>query len=370
MGNVLAAARELLHQRHYDDVVEACQTALDIVPNHVGLRLLLAESLMSMRRDAEAQAEVAAALKVSPACPDAFRLLGALAFRRDELRAAEVFLREALRVAPHDHSSSQLLEKVRLRKPPAAAAAKLPAASAAAGTSSPASVSPSVAASASIARVEPPRRRALGTESQPVERSTSPRAASERGARNVPEPVTARGSSRVRKPAAEADKTTLDPTPTGSYVVDMSFEPLDTDDHPLTTIDELHADDGLTNELPRLDHGVLAGAVPRKQPWVRPETYHGEKTHGKGVRPGGQDSVALRLGSGNVGFGEYLVVTGVLSRWQLYRVLQVQDWKHMRVGEAAVELGYLSAKRLDQLLISYQATLDFHPSEHEADTIG
>jgi hypothetical protein len=364
MGNVLAAARELLHQRHYDDVVEACQTALDIVPNHVGLRLLLAESLMSMRRDAEAQAEVATALKVSPACPDAFRLLGALAFRRDELRAAEVFLREALRVAPDDLSSSRLLEKVRLRKPPAAAAAKLPAASAAAGTSSHPSVTPSASASAALARVEPPRRRALGTESQPVGRAVSARTE-----RNVPEPVTARGSSRMRKPVAAAEKTTLDPTPTGSYVVDMSFEALDTEDHPLTTIDAIAPDDGRTNELPRLAEAAR-GALPRKQPWVRPETYHGDKTNGRGVRAAGQDSVALRLGSGNVGFGEYLVVTGVLSRWQLYRVLQVQDWKHMRVGEAAVELGYVSARRLDELLRSYEATLDFHPGEHEADTIG
>jgi hypothetical protein len=158
----------------------------------------------------------------------------------------------------------------------------------------------------------------------------------------------------------------------------MDFGPLDTDDHPLTTIDELHPDDGRTNELPRFERGAAAASAaaassaaraPRKQPWVRPETYHGDTTSGHGLRAGGQ-SVALRLGSGNVGFGEYLVQTGVLTRWQLYRVLQVQDWKHMRVGEAAVELGYVTTKRLDQLLVSYEATLDFHPGEHEADTIG
>src|SRR6266540_2466857 len=102
MGNILAAARELLQQRHYDEVVEACQTALEVLPEHVGLRLILAESLINLRRDAEAQTEIAAALRLSPACPDAFRLLGALALRRDELRAAETFLREAMRVAPRD----------------------------------------------------------------------------------------------------------------------------------------------------------------------------------------------------------------------------------------------------------------------------
>jgi hypothetical protein len=373
MGNVLAAARELLHQQHYDEVVQACQTALDVVPDHVGLRLLLAESLMSMRRDAEAQQEVAAALKVSPACPDAFRLLGALAFRRDELRAAEIFLREALRVAPDDRSSSVLLEKVRIRKTPAAAAAKLPAASAAAGPS--------------LARVEPPRRRALGTEPQAtlgratsrVERNLpavavppSPAAAALSPAvatpSNVPVRVSAAGSVRIRAPRIAG----LDPTPTGSFDLDMSFgEVTATDDHPLTTVDEVHPDDGLTNELPRLDRGLLAQATPRKQPWVRPETYHGEKTRGKGVRlpTSAHDSVAVRLGPGNVGFGEYLVITGVLTRWQLYRVLQVQDWKHMRVGEAAVELGYVSARRVEQLLQSYEALLAPATGDQEADTV-
>ncbi len=363
MGNVLAAARELLQQRHYDDVVEACQTALDIVPNHVGLRLLLAESLMSMRRDAEAQTEVAAALKISPACPDAFRLLGALAYRRDELRAAEVFLREALRVAPHDQSSQQLLDRVKQRKTPAAAAAKLPAASAAAGTS---------LDRKKLEAIEPPRRRARGTESEPIldrplasipQRAVSLRP--ERPERNVPQPIVARGSGAIDTPVA--DKTTVEPM-TGSIEVDIDFDATTTTDHQLPGVDDVSIDDGATNELPRLDRGMLA-APPRKQPWVRPDTYHGEPTRGKGVRLGGSDSVALRLNSGNLGFGEYLVLTGVLSRWQLYRVLQVQDWKHMRVGEAAVELGYITSARVQQLLVTYQAMREWQPVDGERDTV-
>jgi hypothetical protein len=358
MANVLVAARELLQQQHFDEVVDACQTALDIVPNHVGFRLLLAESLMSMRRDAEAQSEVAAALKVSPASPDAFRLLGALAFRRDELRAAEVFLRQALRVAPHDHSSELLLEQVKQRKPPAAAAAKLPAASAAAGTS--------FDHMAPLATLAPPRRRALGTEREPlVERTASLRA--ER--RNVPQPVRARGSSRIDTHLA--DNTVLDPTPTGSYDLDVDFDAnATTGDHQLTTVDAIVPEDGKTNELPRADQGILATATPRKQPWVRPDTYHGEPTRGKGVRVHAPESVALRLGGGHMGFGEYLVMTGSLTRWQLYRVLQVQDWKHMRVGEAAVELGYIKPGRIEALLASYQAVLQVHPLDHEQDTVG
>lgn len=144
---VLTAARELYRQRNYPQVVAACRAELGVDPTNVDLRLLLARALMALRRDGEAQLEVAAVLKQRSRCPEAYALLGELAFRRDELKAAEIFLREAVRQNPADAHSQVLIDIIGAMNKPAAAAAKLPAASAAAGPSS----SPS------------PRFRAVGT---------------------------------------------------------------------------------------------------------------------------------------------------------------------------------------------------------------
>lgn len=132
------AARELLRQRSFSQAVAACRDALARNPDDVDARLLLARALMALGRDGEAQVEVAAALRRRAGDPEAYQLLGELAFRRDELRAAEVFLREALRLHPDDARSRVLLDVIlaqdgKNEKRPAAAAAKLPAAPAAAG---------------------------------------------------------------------------------------------------------------------------------------------------------------------------------------------------------------------------------------------
>jgi hypothetical protein len=67
------------------------------------------------------------------------------------------------------------------------------------------------------------------------------------------------------------------------------------------------------------------------------------------------ESVALRLGAGHTGFGEYLVSSGALTRAQLYRVLQLKDRRRLRLGEAAVQLGFLSERRAERLLTRYRA---------------
>ena len=337
MSSVLAAARELLQQRHFEEVIDACKTALSIAPKHVELRLLHAEALMLLRRDGEAQREVALALREYPSCPQAYRLLGELAFRRDELRAAETFLREALRVSPTDHSSASLLEMVQRRKTPAAAAAKLPAASAAAGTS--------LAPYSDGARL-----RARGTEPEPVRVTPF---------YDTPAPEL----SSAALAAQLADKTAVELTGSVEVDLDPDFDSVTSTDQRLDGGDDYDdatssgsdlddsmnlADDGETSEQPMPP--VMAPRARSKQPWVRPDTNRGEIT----ACDAGPE---LRLGGTAVGFGEYLVMTGALTRWQLYRVLQVQDWKHIRVGEAAVTLGFISPPRLEQLLAMYLSEL-------------
>jgi hypothetical protein len=351
MHSVLAAARELLQQRHFDEVIDCCRTALDVHPRHIELRLLHAEALMLLRRDGEAQSEVALALREQPSCPQAYRLLGELAFRRDELRAAETFLREALRVSPTDHSSASLLEMVQRRKTPAAAAAKLPAASAAAG-SSPASVSSGA------------RLRARGTEPEPMRvfyDTPAPELSSALLAAQLADKtaVELTGSVEIDLAAFEASPDFEGVTSTDQRL-DTSGEDFDDKtsnggglfdlEGPPTMSDDSMADDGATREQPRPDLPPIVAARSGKRPWVRPDTNRGEVTTCDGTPE-------VQLGAPAVGFGEYLVMTGALTRWQLYRVLQVQDWKHVRVGEAAVTLGFISAPRLELLLSSYLADL-------------
>lgn len=133
--NALESAMVLYRQRNHAQVVTACRSELSARPDDVPVRILLARALMALRRDAEAQSEVSAALRHEPTCAEAYQLLGELAFRRDELRAAEIFLREALRLDEADPHSRVLLDIIQAMTKPASAAARHPAAAAAVGLS-------------------------------------------------------------------------------------------------------------------------------------------------------------------------------------------------------------------------------------------
>ena len=51
-----------------------------------------------------------------------------------------------------------------------------------------------------------------------------------------------------------------------------------------------------------------------------------------------------------ISFGEYLVESGVIDRFQLFRALQMQDRiKGVRLGEAAAALGYVSIGAVEKL---------------------
>jgi hypothetical protein len=65
----------------------------------------------------------------------AYRLLGELAARRDEHESARIFLRESLRLDPHDRDADDWLAVVDGMVRPTAAANKLPAIAAAVGAS-------------------------------------------------------------------------------------------------------------------------------------------------------------------------------------------------------------------------------------------
>jgi hypothetical protein len=235
-------------------VVAACREALVTFPDALELRLLLARALMALRRDAEAQVEVAQCLRIVPRCPDAYQLLGELAFRRDEMDAAEIFFREALRLNESDVHSCVLLDIIQsLKARPAAAAAKLPAASAAAGLSS--------------GRLQ---------------------------AFAAPPP----GEAERGPPRAGRRKRTA-----------------------------LGSDPG----VPSTRDAIAAARGPER--------------------------VAMLLAGREGGFGEYLVHMGVLTRQQLFSVLHRHYRDRVRIGDAAVKMGYAKADVVEQYARAYHQAI-------------
>ncbi len=69
----------------------------------------------------------------------------------------------------------------------------------------------------------------------------------------------------------------------------------------------------------------------------------------------------LEDGLKEVHFGEYLVEQGLLDRYQLFLALQMQDrTPRVRLGEAAVALGFASPGAIERMLGRFQelATID------------
>jgi hypothetical protein len=147
----MRAAIELYRAREYPGVAVVCADALDHQPDNLHLRILRAKALLALRNDLEAQDELAECVRRDANCVAAFRLLGELGIRRDQPETAAVFLREALRLDPHDAEAEEWLRLAMnmtrrtrqvgatARPPlrPATAAEKLPAAAAVAGHFSP-----------------------------------------------------------------------------------------------------------------------------------------------------------------------------------------------------------------------------------------
>jgi tetratricopeptide (TPR) repeat protein len=133
----MRAALELFDARNYASVVAVCDGALIDEPDNKHLRLLKARALLALRLDAQAQQELSDCLHRDPKSPDAYRLLSELALRRNELKSAEIFAREALRLDPGNQDISELLGIIESLFQPTAAVEKLPAATVAVGCPSP-----------------------------------------------------------------------------------------------------------------------------------------------------------------------------------------------------------------------------------------
>jgi tetratricopeptide (TPR) repeat protein len=132
-ASVLRAAIELFRARHYSSVIAALSDAIEYEPGNQHLKLLRARSWLALRCDLEAQQDLSDVIRSDPRCSTAYRLLGELAVRKDEIASARIFLREALRLDPGDPEATDWLALTDERLRPSAAAEKLPAAAAADG---------------------------------------------------------------------------------------------------------------------------------------------------------------------------------------------------------------------------------------------
>jgi tetratricopeptide (TPR) repeat protein len=115
---VFAAMREslaLLRDQRFCEVVERCAPVLDANPNYVPLRLLMAQALVALERDLEAEAQLRFCLELDLECGEAYRYLGELELRRGRPKAATRLLEEACRLCPGDREARDLLIVVERR---------------------------------------------------------------------------------------------------------------------------------------------------------------------------------------------------------------------------------------------------------------
>lgn len=302
---VLAAALELFDARQFPGVAAVCAEALVDAPGDVALRLLRARALLALRRDAETQAELGSVLRLEPRCAAAYRLLGELSARSDELSSARVFLREALRLAPDDEEAGVWLAIV--------------------DEAERASVDEAGRAGAPVARGE----RAAPA---PV---VEPRSAGPRAARVMPPPVPARASpppipprrpppATVHPPARSARGTAPPPTP-------------------------------------RLAPPQPLAPPPRAARAALPPPFGG-------ARPGlARPARGTAPPPTSPGFAGYLVEAGVLTELQLRAARAYERSTGVRLGAAAVALGFATESRIESAALVYHGR---HRPPSSLDVIG
>jgi Flp pilus assembly protein TadD len=85
-------------------------------PQHFSARLLLSHCLLSIGRDADAEAELIACRRLDPSRPDPLVGLATCCMERGDLNCAQDFLKQALELAPTDARALHLLGDLYLRR--------------------------------------------------------------------------------------------------------------------------------------------------------------------------------------------------------------------------------------------------------------
>lgn len=318
-SGLLAAALELYQARQYPSVVATCADAVVELPADdpaVGaLRLLAARSLLALRRDAEAQREIRECLRLDPQCAAAYRLLGELAARADQLASAKIFFREAVRLAPDDLESHDWLALVETMARPTAAAALIPAANAAVGRLSPRA--PSHARPSAVPTAKPSPVAVARPSPDAIANRILAKASQDSFAKPIP--VASPRPESIPAPVAPRARATLPPPRRTAAAASAVAAPA-----PLA--------------LPLR----AAAPTPTPEPAVR----------ARGTSPPAVSNTV------STGFGQYLVDCGLLSPVQLRAATVYQRSTGVRLGAAAVALGFVSEAKADWASLNYQRAAD------------
>jgi hypothetical protein len=99
--------------------------------------------------------------------------------------------------------------------------------------------------------------------------------------------------------------------------------------------------------MPAVSQQRLKTSVTRTPPGNHRELSHYFEYSSKGIQ-------VLEDGLKEIHFGEYLVESHRLDRYQLFRALQMQD-RHpgVRIGECAAALGYVPISEVEKLYASF-----------------
>lgn len=285
---------------------------MDVPATSVELLLTRARVHIAARRDLDAQADLRDIIRVDPGCGPAFRLLGELAARRDEHESAAIFFREALRLDPGDHESSERLAAVQQSIRPAQ---PHPAPAAAAGR-----------VRFGTANPERYNTKPLASPAFPRARGTSPPHASEATEERDSTTRFARGSHLEQSPVWK----TPAPQPDGIPA-------------------QLRASPGSA--------GARSDAEGRREGPLEQPTMPGEM-----IPPRKPLSAPPRpLSRGPTpelpGFGEYLVASGILTRERLRAAQAYQRSMKVQLSTAIVTLGLATPQRIEWAAVAHQSQL-------------
>lgn len=357
--SITLAASELFEQGHYPSVVAVCSDALTGVSDHIELRILMARALVALRQDSLAKRQLGLILQQDPNSSIAFQLLGEIAFRADDLNSAEIYFKEATRLNVHNEGARiwldlvesmnhgrQSQEPVLLLKP------KRPMPASGHWDSG----------QLVLPRKSKRRRFAKGTARQL--KAPSVRADNSADAPiELPRKRPARTGRRDSRQSTSIDRSrdSLDlrysPRPGScSGIIDTAHP-----DRPSMRAGSIDA----SKVARRPERGGDSTRVGRHKSRARSSSARSTSS-----RPAARSATSARLsaqrpaatpppipGQPAVGrFGGYLIDIGVLTPEQLRHALKHHIDSKMRVGEAAVVLGFVSQQKLDW------AALGFHCS--------
>src|SRR5262249_12113002 len=113
VSSVDLRAERLLEGQCYEEAVAWCRQALDRGRASPRVRLVLGRALIALHREDEAVDEIRVHLQHNPRDPEAYRMLGEIAFREDRYPESRWLLQQALDLAPADDSTRMLLDVVR-----------------------------------------------------------------------------------------------------------------------------------------------------------------------------------------------------------------------------------------------------------------